>query len=61
VHERGERTGAGLWIAGVRREHDPMLWSGVGIFAGARVYGAVSAPLATMLLNGTFRAQLGIQ
>jgi hypothetical protein len=54
-------AGAALWIAGARRERDAMLWTGVGVFAGARVYGAVSAPVAAVLLNRALRAQLGIE
>jgi hypothetical protein len=52
-------VGAGLWIAGAARDRDALTWSGIGTFAGARVYGAVSAPIGAMLLNRAFRAQLG--
>lgn len=53
-------VGASLWIAGAVRDQRALMWSGVGLFAGARVYGVVSAPIGATLLNGAFRAQLGL-
>ncbi|HEX5661728.1 MAG TPA: hypothetical protein VFX59_31270 [Polyangiales bacterium] len=53
-------VGASLWIAGARRDRDALMWSGVGLFAGARVYGVVSAPVGAALLNRAFRVQLAL-
>ena len=52
--------GASLWLAGALRDRPAMMWTGVGTFAGARAYGAISAPVAAVLLNAAFRQQLGI-
>jgi hypothetical protein len=53
-------VGAGLWIAGAVRDQPALRWSGIGAFSGARVYGAISAPIGAKLLNRAFRRQLGI-
>lgn len=52
-------VGAGLWIAGARRDKAALMWSGIGTFAGARAYGAISAPIGAKLLNAVLRRQLG--
>ena len=49
------------WIAGAVRDREPLEWTGVGIFAGARAYGLVSAPLGALLLNAAFRRQFGFR
>ena len=53
-------AGAALWIAGAARDEPALTWSGVGVFAGARTYGLVSAPVGAALLNAAFRSQLGL-
>lgn len=53
-------AGAGLWIAGAVRDRPALLWTGVSTFAGARVFGLVSAPVGALLLNAAFRRQLGV-
>jgi hypothetical protein len=52
--------GAALWIAGAVRDNDALWWSGMGTFAGARVYGVVSAPLGARWLNAAFRRHFGL-
>jgi len=52
--------GASLWIAGALTHREPMEWTGLGVFAGARAYGLVSAPIGAALLNAALRQQLGI-
>ena len=53
-------AGAGMWIAGARRDQPTVMWTGVGVFSGARAFGLVSAPLGAVLLNAAFRQQLGL-
>jgi hypothetical protein len=53
-------VGASLWVAGALDERPALLWTGVGLFASARLYGVVSAPLGAWLLNAAFRRQLGL-
>lgn len=53
-------AGASLWIAGALRDRPALMWSGIGVFGGARAYGLVSAPISAVLLNRAFRSQLGI-
>jgi hypothetical protein len=53
-------AGAGMWIAGARRDQSTVRWTGVGVFSGARAFGLVSAPVGAMLLNAAFRRQLGL-
>jgi len=58
--------GAGLWIAGATTHRasvsgrPALLFTGIGTFAAARVYGLVSAPIGAALLNAAFRGQLGV-
>ncbi|HEY6880470.1 MAG TPA: hypothetical protein VI299_20745 [Polyangiales bacterium] len=54
-------VGASLWIAGAVRDRDATMWAGVGTFAGARLYGAISAPTSAVLLNSAFRRQFGVR
>lgn len=53
-------VGAGLMVAGAVRDRDALLYTGVGTFVGARLYGAVSAPIHAALLNAAFRRQFAI-
>jgi len=53
-------AGAALWVGGAVRDRSALTWTGVGLFAGARTYGIVSAPVGAALLNAAFREQLGI-
>jgi hypothetical protein len=53
-------TGASMWVAGARRDDPALAYLGVGVFAAARAYGLVSAPIGAALLNAAFRRQLGL-
>lgn len=53
-------AGASLWLAGAVRDDDKLWWAGAGTFASGRLYGVVSAPVSTALLNAAFRRQFGI-
>lgn len=53
-------AGAGMWVAGARRDDSALTFAGIGMFAGARAYGLVSAPIGAALLNAAFRRQLGL-
>jgi hypothetical protein len=53
-------AGASLWVAGAVRDRPVTYWTGVGLFAGGRLYGLISAPVTALLLNAAYRRQLGI-
>ncbi|MFT3926268.1 MAG: hypothetical protein QM778_27230 [Myxococcales bacterium] len=54
-------AGASLWIAGAVKHQDALWWSGMGVFAGGRAYGLISAPVGARWFNAALQAHFGLR